>query len=197
MMEMFRMFNEATERKADKPLGTNPKDRIGSTKVSITKLPAAGVIHGAHAMVDGAEKYGPFNWRDNKVIASIYVDAAIRHLLNWFEGQELATDSEVHHLGHAIACCAILLDAQETGNLVDDRPVCGDPDVADRILNRLAAIIKRRKEAKTVTMNFKPNDLELPIANPPMKGPVIDALASGFVGASVSPLALIGNGNAK
>jgi hypothetical protein len=46
-------------------------------------------------------------------------------------------------------------------------------------------------------MNFKPNDLELPIANPPMKGPVIDALASGFVGASVSPLALIGNGNAK
>ena len=105
--------------------GTNPKDLVGAKKVSITKLPAVGILHGSHAMMDGAAKYGPFNWRDNKVKASIYVDAAMRHLNAWFDGEENATDSGAHHLGHALACCAILLDAQETGNMVDDRPKDG------------------------------------------------------------------------
>lgn len=102
---------------------TNPKDLLGVKKVSITKLPAIAVAHAAHAMMNGADKYGPYNWRAKEVKASIYVDAALRHLYGWFEGQETAPDSGVHHLGHAMACMAILLDAQETGNLVDDRPL--------------------------------------------------------------------------
>lgn len=125
---------------------SNPKDLFGSVKVSFTKLPAVAIAHGAHAMMDGAVKYGPYNWRDKDVIASIYVDAAIRHLLDWFEGQEQAKDSEVHHLGHAIACAAILLDAQENGKLIDDRPIFDNPEVLDRVLDRLSAIINRRKE---------------------------------------------------
>lgn len=103
----------------------NPKDLIGSKKVSITKFPMVALIHGAHAMMNGASKYGPYNWRGNAVVASIYVDAAIRHLASWFEGEEVAEDSGVHHLGHAMACMAILLDAQATGNLYDDRPGSG------------------------------------------------------------------------
>lgn len=120
----------------------NPKDLFGAVKVSLTKLPAIGVLHGAHAMMDGARKYGPYNWRDKKVIASIYADAVQRHVLAWFEGQETAADSGVHHLGHAIACCALLLDAQATGNLIDDRPICDDPDKLARILDELNAKIK-------------------------------------------------------
>lgn len=122
-------------------LGTNPKDLLGVQKVSLTKLPAVAVYHGAHAMMDGARKYGPFNWRDNAVIAHIYVDAALRHLTAWFEGEEVASDSGVHHLGHALACCAILLDAQETGNLKDDRPKGGK---GPAVLSRLNAVIKNR-----------------------------------------------------
>jgi len=101
---------------------TNPKDLFGIEKVSITKLPPVAVLHAAHAMMNGASKYGPYNWRDKKVVAAIYIDAALRHLLSWFEGEEIAQDSGVHHLGHAMACAAILLDAQSTGNLLDDRP---------------------------------------------------------------------------
>lgn len=141
------MVAEALGAKS-KATTTNPKDLFGAVKVSLTKLPAVGVLHGAHAMMDGAVKYGPYNWRDKKVIASIYVDAIQRHCQAWFEGQELATDSGVHHLGHAIACAALLLDAQETGNLVDDRPVCGDPTTADRVQQRLSETIKRRKAEK-------------------------------------------------
>jgi hypothetical protein len=117
---------------------TNPKDLVGDTKVSLTKLPAVAIVHGAHAMMDGAKKYGAYNWRAKKVVAHIYVDAALRHLTSWFEGEELASDSKVHHLGHAIACCAILLDAQETGNLVDDRPVDdANRAMLTRVLDRL------------------------------------------------------------
>ena len=72
-------------------------------------------------MMDGARKYGPYNWRDNAVLARVYIAAAKRHLAYWAAGEETAKDSGVHHLGHAIACLAILLDAQATGNLGDDR----------------------------------------------------------------------------
>lgn len=100
----------------------NPKDLFGSLKVSLTKLPAVAVAHGAHAMMDGAEKYGLYNWRDKHVLAGIYCDAAMRHIQAWFEGERDAQDSNVHHLGHAIACCAIILDAEANGALIDDRP---------------------------------------------------------------------------
>ena len=116
-----------------KELGTNPKDLIGTTKVPIHTLPPAGIIYGALGMWDGAKKYSSYNWRGNKVIASIYIDAVMRHILSWFDGEDLAQDSQKPHLGHAIACLAILADAIETSNLVDDRPPKG---VAAELLAR-------------------------------------------------------------
>lgn len=76
-------------------------------------------------MADGARKYGPYNWRTKRVTASIYIDAALRHITAWFDGEELAEDSGIPHLGHARASLAILIDALETGNLNDDRPLPG------------------------------------------------------------------------
>lgn len=87
-------------------------------------------------MMNGAEKYGAYNWRGNPVVAHIYVDAAMRHLLAWFDGEETAQDSGCHHLAHAMACMAILLDAKETGNLTDDRPINGS---ACKVLETLNA----------------------------------------------------------
>lgn len=106
---------------AKAPLGANPKDLIGAKKVDLSLFPSIATFHGAHAMMDGARKYGPYNWRDNAVLARVYVAAAKRHLDYWEAGEECAKDSGVHHLGHAIACCAILVDAQATGNLIDNR----------------------------------------------------------------------------
>ena len=103
----------------------NPKDKVGRTKVPMHLVPSVAIAHTALAMRDGANKYGPYNWRTNDVAATVYVSAAERHLRSWLEGEELATDSKVHHLGHAMACLAIILDAQEGGNLVDDRPLSG------------------------------------------------------------------------
>ena len=109
--------------------GTNPKDIIGTKKVDLSVIPPAGEIHLALAMVDGANKYGPFNWRGNKVQARVYYAAARRHLMSWLDGEDyvLNEDGEIvsHHLGNVMACCAILLDAEATGNLLDNRPVKG------------------------------------------------------------------------
>lgn len=106
-------------------LGTNPKDLIGVKKPPVDLVPPALIINVAEAMRNGAEKYGPYNWRDNAVQARIYVGAAMRHLLAWLDGEEYTEDSGVHHLAHAAACIGILLDAQATGNLLDNRPTKG------------------------------------------------------------------------
>lgn len=109
--------------------GTNPKDLLGIKKVQLNLVPPSSVIYQALAMEDGARKYGPFNWRQNKVIASIYIAAALRHIYAWQDGENDAQDSKKPHLGHALACLGIIVDALETGNIVDDRPLTGQASV--------------------------------------------------------------------
>lgn len=104
---------------------TNPKSRIGLTKPSLGAIPSAALLHLGGAMADGRDKYGLFNWREHSVAASVYEDAIWRHLLAWRDGEDTARDSGHHHLAHVMACCAILLDAAETGNLIDDRGPTG------------------------------------------------------------------------
>lgn len=104
---------------------TNPKDRLGAKKPRLSLVPPSGFVYASLAMANGADKYGPYNWRDKKVQAMIYTEAAMRHILQWQDGEENASDSGVPHLGHAIACLLIIIDALETGNLVDNRPKAG------------------------------------------------------------------------
>lgn len=105
-----------------KATSTNPKDLLGDKKIDLTRISAFAAAHEAFAMMDGREKYGSYNWREKEVRAEIYVAACKRHLDAWYEGEEWAEDSLAHHLGHARACLGILIDAMETGNLIDDRP---------------------------------------------------------------------------
>ncbi len=104
-------------------MSENPKDQYGKAKVAMELVPATSIIYEALAMADGAAKYGPYNWRENDVRASIYIGAAMRHLSAWYNGEENAQDSGVNHLGHAKACLGIIIDAMECGKLVDDRPI--------------------------------------------------------------------------
>lgn len=113
---------------------TNPKDLLGIKKTSLHLVPPASKIYQALAMEDGAKKYGPYNWRDKKVRATIYVSAAMRHLEQWLDGEELTNDTGVPNLGAVLACIGIIIDAKETGNLVDDRPL---PGKASELIERL------------------------------------------------------------
>lgn len=103
----------------------NPKDAIGSGKLPLHLWPNTATALGCLGLLDGMLKYGRANWRVAGVRASIYVDAAKRHLDKWFEGQDCDAESGLSHFAHALACLAILVDAQAAGKLNDDRMVAG------------------------------------------------------------------------
>jgi len=95
----------------------------GAKKFSLRYLPLSANIAVNQAFEDGATKYGAANWREKGVATTVYVDAALRHIMQYFDGgQKLAADSGVHNLGHAMACLAIIIDAEQEGQLIDDRP---------------------------------------------------------------------------
>lgn len=113
----------------------NPKDLVGAKKAPLRYVPPALVIGVSEAMDIGQRKYGPFNWRLQPVSAMTYIEAIQRHLAAWVDGQDNAEDTGVHHLKHAGASIAILLDALGSGDgLLDDRPPKGP---AAALLNEL------------------------------------------------------------
>ena len=102
--------------------GHDPKKSQGEKKPQLQLIPPALNEATAQALQNGATKYGAWNWRENKVEMMTYLGAIRRHLDDFLEGENLAPDSGVHHLGHIAANCGILLDADKHGMLVDNRP---------------------------------------------------------------------------
>lgn len=121
----FSLFGSVGEGKAFVVNSGNPKDAIGDTKPDTSLVPSAGILLEAQAFMDGAKKYGPYNWRDNAVRMRVYLAAAQRHISQLLDGEDIDPISGVYHIGHARACLGILADAQFTGNLIDDRPTKG------------------------------------------------------------------------
>lgn len=138
----FLGLNRTALGEQSKALTSNPKDLLGDKKVPVGAVCSVAILHEACAMLDGELRYGFRNWRDKKVRCRVYIDAARRHLDAWEEGEEYALDSGVHHLGHARACLGILLDAQETGNLIDDRA----PGVFSKVAARLTEWVSKRRQ---------------------------------------------------
>lgn len=102
---------------------TNPKTYHGRTKPPLELILSTALLHMAAAQRTGDMKYGRMNWRTNPVTASIYVGALLRHLLKWWTGGlNYDPESKAHELGHVMNNAAIILDAQDNGTLIDDRP---------------------------------------------------------------------------
>jgi len=105
---------------------TNPKDAIGSKKLPMHLIPGSAKAYLALAFLEGASKYGKYNWRVAGVRASIYLDAIERHMEKFTNGEWGDPETGVPHLASVMACAAIILDAFVIGKLTDDRPPCGD-----------------------------------------------------------------------
>lgn len=125
---------------------SNPKDIIGSRKIDLMLVPWTLPICAARALLEGALKYGRFNWRIAGVRASIYVSALKRHLAKWENGQDEDPLTKIHHLDSAIACLTIMRDAELYGMLTDDRPPCPDPDKMAAMLDSQEGIVAHLKE---------------------------------------------------
>ena len=101
---------------------TNPKDALGIKKAPASTLPTGPMYEVALAMLEGARKYGRHNYRTLGVKASVYYDAALRHLTDWWEGEDIDEASGIHHLMKAAACLFIVRDSMLMENWIDDRP---------------------------------------------------------------------------
>lgn len=101
---------------------TNPKEKFGDNKVPMSCVPAPVLMEVGLAMLEGATKYGRHNYRESSVIGSTYYDATMRHLMDWWEGQDIDHDSGMSHITKAIASLVVLRDTMIQGTFIDNRP---------------------------------------------------------------------------
>lgn len=149
--------------------GVNPKDLLGRKKPPLALVPPALLILVSTVMKLGAKKYGSFNWRQKAVLRTIYLEAAMRHILSALDGEDADLETGVPHEASAAACMGIVLDAMVTGNLVDDRPTVGaagdliailtDVEKSDGTLTFTSALrsMMEKKQAKRAVKSRRVN----------------------------------------
>ena len=125
---------------------SNPKDLVGQKKCDLSIVPDTLVVCAASAFLEGALKYGRFNWRICGVSASIYISAVRRHIAKWWNGQDMDKKTLVHHLDSAIAGLTIIRDAMLYGKLTDDRPPCPNPDAMADFIDTEEAMVAHLKK---------------------------------------------------
>ena len=112
----------------------NPKQAMGDKKIQLQLVPSSASIAIANGLVEGADKYGAWNWRDQPIQVMTYVGSMKRHIAAWVEGEDIDPDGNGKtHLEGAIASLAIIIDAVSCGVAIDDRPVVKDSGVLDAL----------------------------------------------------------------
>lgn len=101
---------------------SNPKDIIGVKKAPLSTLSGPVLFEVGLGMLEGARKYGRHNYRDIGVTGSVYFDATLRHLWDWWEGEDIDPYSGLNHVTKAITSLMVLRDSMISGNWKDDRP---------------------------------------------------------------------------
>lgn len=101
---------------------TNPKDAVGVRKAPMSTVPANVLVEVGVGMLEGTCKYGRHNYRAAGVRSSVYYDGTLRHLMAWWEGEDLDPDSGMSHVTKAICSLVVLRDAMLQGMVTDDRP---------------------------------------------------------------------------
>ena len=92
-------------------------------KVRLELVPHSALTEEAKALDHGNAKEGrtAYNWRRDRVRLRDQIGGALRHINRFLDGQDVDPKSLAHELGHARARLGIVIDAQKSGLLVDDR----------------------------------------------------------------------------
>jgi hypothetical protein len=125
----------------DKSKDTNPKDALGVKKVPMHCVSCAVMMELGLAMMEGGRKYGTHNYRKMGVRGSVYYDATMRHMMAYWEGEDIDPDSGVSHIIKAIATLVVMRDSMLMENFEDDRPIRLPNGLDIKNLNEQAAKI--------------------------------------------------------
>lgn len=101
---------------------TNPKDSVGVKKVPMSTVSARVMMEIGLGMLEGDRKYGRHNYRVAGVRGSVYYDACMRHIMAWWEGEDVDQESGLSHITKALSCLTVLRDAMLNNKFYDDRP---------------------------------------------------------------------------
>lgn len=131
---------------------SNPKDSVGIKKIYFSVLPWGVIAEVGLAMLEGALKYGRHNYRGVGVRASVYFDATIRHLTDWWEGEDIDPDSQLSHITKAIASLTVLRDSMLRQNWSDDRPPRMNSGWIQELNKKAAVLVEKYPEPAKVWM---------------------------------------------
>ena len=137
---------------------TNPKQLQGDYKVPLHLVPPGLEIYAAMALGEGGlwkeVPYGPYNFRDSQVEAMTYIGGMLRHIKDYLDGYDIDPDSPVNKpsLAGVAGSLAILIDATENGNLIDNRPKKGN---ARAMMDRFEGEIRAMKQRVADNAEFE------------------------------------------
>lgn len=100
----------------EKPLGLKHDDQ----KPPLAYIPKAALWAEGEAFAFGSLKYSPFNYQKGIAVTRT-LSAALRHIMQFLDGEDKDVESGVNHLGCARANLAIALHTLEYYKELDDR----------------------------------------------------------------------------
>ena len=102
--------------------GGQKRSMYDPTKLPLHLIPPALLTATAEVLGYGAQKYAPGNWMRGMSWTVVYASLQ-RHLLAWFSGEDIDSESGLSHMAHASCCVAFLLHfiAMEQHHTYDDR----------------------------------------------------------------------------
>ncbi len=99
---------------------TGNKDAIGDmNKPRLSLIPKEALWELGKALSTGEARYGTHNWRGGIPI-SILIDASMRHITQFMNGEDIDEQSQTHHVGCAMANLAFAI------SLLHNKPECDD-----------------------------------------------------------------------
>lgn len=95
----------------------NKKDQ---DKLRYDLIPPSALKALATILTIGSKKYGDHNWTKGMVWNRVF-GALMRHLWDWYAGQDKDSESGKNHLWHALCNVVFLIEYEETHPELDDR----------------------------------------------------------------------------
>lgn len=156
---------------------TNPKDAAGIKKAPMSTVPSPVLLELGVAMLEGARKYGRSNYRVAGVRGSVYYDATMRHLMQWWEGEDIDPDSGLNHIVKALASLVVLRDTMLNSMWTDDRPPKAQSCWLKELNDRAGAIVDKYPDA---VVPFTQVNNPHPLAGDPIEQQTFNFTATSY-----------------
>jgi hypothetical protein len=111
---------EAAHQDALATLAGGTKHDSGKPPLSL--IPRVALEAEARVFDFGAKKYARYNYTKGFNVSRL-IDAAMRHLVAYNDGEDLDPESGESHLAHARCCTSMLMECLNLGTATDDRRV--------------------------------------------------------------------------